>query len=69
MRRLTVPERHQLRIARDTLKLSDVGARVFGGPTKDEARETVRRLTTFTGRKRSERLLGFGILETPRQGK
>lgn len=42
---LSVPEKHQLRIARDTLKMSDVGARVMGGPTKEEARETILRLT------------------------
>lgn len=42
---LGVPERHQLRIARDTLRMSDVVARVMGGPTKEEAREIIRRLT------------------------
>jgi hypothetical protein len=51
MNNLTVPERHQLRIARDTLKMSDVGARIMGGPTKEEAREIIFRLT---GRKVSE---------------
>ena len=42
---LTVPERHQLKIARDTLKMSDVGARIMGGPTKEQAREIILRLT------------------------
>ena len=44
-RELSVPERHQLVIARRTLKMSDVGARVMGGPTKAEAREIIKRLT------------------------
>jgi len=42
---LTVPDRHQLRIARDTLKLSDVGARIMGGMSKDQARDVIARLT------------------------
>ena len=46
MRTLTVPEKHQLRIARQTLKLSDVGSLILGGPSKAEAREIIRRLTT-----------------------
>ena len=44
-KRLTVPEQHQLKIARDTLKMSDVGARIMGGPTKEEAREIIKKLT------------------------
>lgn len=43
--KLTIPERHQLRIARDTLRMSDAGARIMGGPTKEEAREIIERLT------------------------
>ena len=31
---LSIPERHQLKIARDTLKMSDVGARIMGGLPK-----------------------------------
>ncbi|GAG49386.1 unnamed protein product [marine sediment metagenome] len=42
---LSVPERHQLRIARDTLKMNDVGVKVIGGPSKQEAREIIRKLT------------------------
>lgn len=38
-RSLTVPERHQKNIALKTLKMSDAGARVMGGMTKEEARE------------------------------
>ena len=39
------PEQHQLKIARATLKMSDVGALIMGGPTKAEAREIILRLT------------------------
>jgi hypothetical protein len=42
---LSVPEKHQLRIAKQTLKYSDAGARIMGGPTKEEAREIILRLT------------------------
>jgi hypothetical protein len=45
MRELSVPEKHQLRIARDTLKMSDVGALIMGGPTKSEARQIILKLT------------------------
>lgn len=34
-----VAKKHQLKIAKDTLKMSDVGAFIMGGMTKDEARE------------------------------
>lgn len=44
-RELSVPEQHQLRIARQTLRMNDVMARVMGGMTKDEAREVIKRLT------------------------
>lgn len=39
---MDVFRKHQLRIARDTLRLSDVGARVMGGPSKEEARAFLR---------------------------
>ena len=45
MRKLTVPERHQLKIARATLKLSDAGALILGGPSKEDARAIILRLT------------------------
>lgn len=35
---LTVPQKHQLKIAKDTLRMNDVMAKVMGGMTKDEAR-------------------------------
>lgn len=41
---LSVFEFHQLRIARDTLRMSDVGAMVMGGMTKAEAREIIAKL-------------------------
>lgn len=33
--------RHQIRIAKRTLELSDVGALILGGMTKDEARKVL----------------------------
>ncbi len=45
MRKLSVPEKHQLRIARKTLKMSDAGAFIMGPPTKEEARRIILDLT------------------------
>jgi len=45
MKKLSVPEKHQLRIARKTLKMSDVGALIMGGPSKPEARQIILDLT------------------------
>ena len=42
---LSVPEKHQLAIAKKTLTYSDVGARIMGGPTKEEARKIIKELT------------------------
>ena len=42
---LSVFDHHQLKIARDTLKMSDIGARCMGGPTKEEARKIIERIT------------------------
>jgi hypothetical protein len=50
-RYLSVPEQHQLKIARKTLTYSDVGARIMGGMTKAEARQVILKLT---GRKPKE---------------
>lgn len=41
---LNIFERHQWRIAHDTLRMSDVGAGIMGGMTKAEAREIIARL-------------------------
>lgn len=40
---LDTAERHRLTIAWQTLKMHDVGALIMGGPTKEEARATLRR--------------------------
>ena len=50
-RYLSVPEQHQLKIARKTLEMSDVGAKIMGGMTKVEARQVILKLT---GRKAKE---------------
>ena len=42
---LTVPQKHQLKIARDTLKMTDAGSKVMGGPNKEEARAIIKKLT------------------------
>lgn len=44
-RELSVPQQHQLKIAKQTLKYSDAGAAIMGGPSKAEAREIILRLT------------------------
>jgi hypothetical protein len=36
---LTVPQKHQLQIAKKTLKMNDVGVMVMGGMSKQEARD------------------------------
>ena len=43
-RTLSVPDAHQKRIALATLKMSDAGARIMGGMTKDEARAFLRKI-------------------------
>lgn len=47
-KQLSVFEKHQLAIARKTLKMNDVGVLVMGGMTKEEAREVIKRLTGKT---------------------
>lgn len=37
-------DKHQKRIAKSTLKMSNVGARIMGGMTKEEARRILSRL-------------------------
>lgn len=44
-RELSVPEKHQLKIAKQTLNMPDAMVGVMGGPDKKEAREIVKRLT------------------------
>ena len=44
-RSLSVPERHQLRVARDTLKMNPAMSGVMGGPSRAEAIDIIERLT------------------------
>ena len=44
-RRLTVPETHQLKIAKKTMKMNCVGALVLGGPNHYEAANIIHELT------------------------
>ena len=43
-KRLSVFEKHRLKIAKKTLKMSDIGARIMGGMTKEEAKEFIKKL-------------------------
>lgn len=45
---LSVSEKHQLKIAKDTLKMHDAIAKVMGGPSKEEARNIIKKLTGKT---------------------
>ena len=45
MKRLTVSEKHQLKIARSTLKMSKIGAHIMGGMDHNEAKVVIKRLT------------------------
>lgn len=44
MARLSVPEKHALKIARDTLRMPDEMVGVMGGPDKKQAKEIIKRL-------------------------
>ena len=44
-RELSVFDIHQLRIAKSTLRMTDEGANVMGGPSKAEARRIILKLT------------------------
>ena len=41
---LSVPEKHQKKIAISTLKMSDAGTKIMGGMTKDEARTFLKKI-------------------------
>jgi len=45
---LTVPEKHQLKIARDTMRMTEAGALIMGGMTKAEAKAVIKKLTGKT---------------------
>jgi hypothetical protein len=42
---LGVPEQHQLRIARDTLRMNPAMVAVMGGPSIEESKKIIQRLT------------------------
>ena len=42
---MNIPQGHQFRIAKDTLRLSDIGARIMGGMTKEYARDIILKIT------------------------
>lgn len=42
---LTVPEKHQLKIAKDTLKMNPAMANVMGGMSHKEAKEIIKKLS------------------------
>jgi hypothetical protein len=54
----SVPERHQLKIALDTLKMPDAMVGVMGGPNKEEAREIIQRLTGKAPKKNPITIVG-----------
>jgi hypothetical protein len=63
---MTVPEQHQLGIARSTLMMSDVGAMIMGGMTKPEARRCIFRLTGKHGDEESRMAeIGREMAESP----
>lgn len=42
--KLSTPEKHQLKIAKQTLKMNDTFANIMGGMTKEEAREFLKKI-------------------------
>ena len=43
-RELSIPDQHQLKIAKSTLRMSGAGAWIMGGMSKDEARAFLRHM-------------------------
>jgi hypothetical protein len=43
MKNLSIFDRHQIKIAKSTLKMNDVGVTIMGGMTKEEARRILRK--------------------------
>lgn len=41
-------DRHQFKIAKDTLRVSDTGASIMGGMSKDQARQFLRTYMKWT---------------------
>ena len=54
MRKLSVFDVHQLRVARVTLKMSDVAVSILGRPTKEESRQIILKLTGKPAREEPE---------------
>ena len=48
---LSTPEKHQLRIAKQTLNMPDIVASIMGGMTKNEAREFLKTKMKWTDAK------------------
>ena len=44
IKKLNIFEKHQLKIAKDTLKMNDSFIRIMGGMTKEEAIEVIKQL-------------------------
>jgi hypothetical protein len=51
MGKLSVLDQHCYRIALKTLRLSDIGAAIMGGQTKDEARDFLKRKMNWSDEK------------------
>ena len=49
----SVFDKHQLKIAKRTLQMSDVGAKIMGGMTKEEARAHIKRITGSAAKEES----------------
>ncbi|KKK66518.1 hypothetical protein LCGC14_2963280, partial [marine sediment metagenome] len=61
-RELSVPEKHQLRIARDTMRMTPAMARVMGGPDIEESKKIIQELTGRPYREpRDEPAVGPGV--------
>jgi len=53
---MTIPEKHQLKVARETLKKSELFASLMGGPSRKEAMAIIKRLTKKRGEKKCIKL-------------
>jgi hypothetical protein len=45
---MNVFNKHQIKIAKATLRMSDAGALIMGGMTKEQARDVLKRLAKMT---------------------
>ncbi len=70
---MDIPTQHQVKVAKDTLRLSDWGVAVLGGMTKEEAREvlrvkagwTIAQIDTFAAAKSDTRRAPRRTLDKP----